>query len=294
MKGVHVSGEKASATINMMVRRISLTLYYNSMLTISKILKVENRHKRSLHVTAHTPALRRYREDTLWSAVLTDVTDQLNRAYMEQFEHPITSANDFKLVYTLSKSSVDDLPEDGTIGQLWQRSIIQKGLLVTEKSKEKRLLELNAIVNYPRPSAFTNLETELRTEPHTTVFKRPRGRPPKRKLTEISDSALEGARKRPSKLFLIVSIYGSNSVLYLGIPLAPSGAGAYQSIVRKTIQERNYTVFKTMCNFVDSGETDWVQGTDKLYISVGVEAFASGKTKRAYKVSHICFDFSAI
>ncbi|KAF4609785.1 hypothetical protein D9613_011931 [Agrocybe pediades] len=138
------------------------------------------------------------------------------------------------------------------------------------------MMDFIAIVNYPQVflEASAHLESAVGTSFDTT-FKRPRGRPPKRKastsLHETSFSSAVGSSSSASKR--------------RALPFAAAGASAYQTAFRRTgPEEKTFIVTKHECRVNANGVFEWddeAADSDKFSVMIQKESFAHGKTKRA-------------
>ncbi|KAJ7086473.1 hypothetical protein B0H15DRAFT_931486, partial [Mycena belliarum] len=153
-----------------------------------------------------TPTLMDWPENASCADVLEALAASLDFHYLKKYDARVTSA-DISLLYANSGTAINDAHMTGTLAWLWRNS---SGITVSQKDRRNCVLDVHAIVQYPRKVAqdfASDDDSDLYSDVYSSSGKR-----------KASGSIL-----RSSKRFA----------------LAPAGAGAYRTSVQ--IDEQQYT-----------------------------------------------------
>ncbi|KAF8179207.1 kinase-like domain-containing protein [Pholiota molesta] len=113
------------------------------------IKNIVHRNSPRTKVTCYDPTIIPVEEGYLWTDIQEDIRIFLDNIYGEHFNHRIYSSKDFSLRYQNSNTALSEFEESAVFAVIWNDTMKNIGLCITEKAAKVRTLELIAIVNYP-------------------------------------------------------------------------------------------------------------------------------------------------
>ncbi|KAJ6470226.1 hypothetical protein C8R47DRAFT_1077727 [Mycena vitilis] len=183
------------------------------------------------------PTLQDWPETTPFYQVRAALGAVLDHHYTTKYAVRVSGA-DFSLKYVASKTGVNDGHTQGTLGDLWASST---GITVKAGDRKNRVLDLEAVVDYPKTEVFASDDEDA----YTGAAKRK------------ASSYPTHASKRPA--------------------LTPAGAAFYQSTVQ--LNEDRYIVSRIDCTFDNVGTIIWTEDSHSFEVSLRKESSASGSMK---------------
>ncbi|KAF8185942.1 kinase-like domain-containing protein [Pholiota molesta] len=222
------------------------------------IKNIVHRNSPRTKVTCYDPTIIPVEEGHLWTDIQEDIRIFLDNIYGENFHHRIYSSKDFSLCYQNSNTALSEYEESAVFGVIWNDTMKNIGLCITEKAAKVRTLELIAIVNYPVIKSMMDDE-------------------------DVEDEFSTKGRKSMKRKALNTGFNPSTSVDGRSKWMAISGPNSYlTNITANFIQEAIYMVMKTECN-ISGPNIRWVRSPE-MQMRLEEKKIGAGKTKEAFKL----------
>ncbi|KJA29094.1 hypothetical protein HYPSUDRAFT_196518 [Hypholoma sublateritium FD-334 SS-4] len=224
------------------------------------IKNVVHRNSPRTKVVCYDPKIIAVEDSTLWLEIKEDIRTLLDNLYTENFGHRVYTLKDFTLRYFASGTSLDDYNSTATFGNIWNETIKNTGLCITDKAVKIRTLEITAFVNYPVISATADQEDS------DEEF--------------AGKSTRKSAKRKAASSTLGTSVNPDN---LRSKRIAVSGPGFYLTNITPTnVTETAYMSYKTEC-IISEKNVRWIR-SEAMQIYVEQEKIGSGKTKEAFKI----------
>ncbi|KAJ7185211.1 hypothetical protein C8R46DRAFT_1185024 [Mycena filopes] len=195
-----------------------------------------------------TPTLQDWAETESFAKVKAGIAATLDYHYLTKYGVRVTT-DDFILKYTASQTALNSMHTQGTLADLWRAST---GVTISLKDRKTRVLDLQAVVEYPRPEAENEGYTSDGSVGDSTY-------------SEVSQSGKRKAAQlssRPLKR------------------LAPGGANLYRSSIQ--LNEEHFVASRIDCVVDERGVVLWKEDTRAFSVSLRKDSSAAGSTKKMY------------
>ncbi|KAJ2923160.1 hypothetical protein H1R20_g13934, partial [Candolleomyces eurysporus] len=256
MPGARVAPSKlkSSNTVSRAVKRLNVK--------ISRITDYDNgKYRSGPQFNAISTA---YAEDTPITEVIEEVRIVTDNAYTKHRQYRV-DLNDFTLLWTASKTTVNPDWLKGTLGDVWRRAHANT-LCVSTTDAKRSVLDLHVVVYYNPTGAEDDGEYESKT--YTKKVEHVTTRKGKRANSVVAadlhaQTALSSTVKKPRVL--------------------PAGKNAYATTLSRS-GGTTYIVKRGTYAADKDNSFIWVEEEEVLKAVVEKNSFASGKMKNSYKM----------
>ncbi|KAF9034341.1 atypical/Alpha protein kinase [Panaeolus papilionaceus] len=206
-----------------------------------------------------------YHEDQPMATILEEIRVMADNAYTRSRGYRVFEQSEFALLWTSSKTVVDNSLLQRDLGFLW-RSVASNSFIIPTADARRKVIDFHVVVHYDPDRDL--VEETSDTDKSNNLYKTRQSK----RANSIASSDLRTQ-----------TITSGSSAIKKPKVLA-AGKGAYKTVIQN-LSGVPYNVVQ--CSFIagpDDASYLWLQDEEPIRVTVEKESFASGSTKHAYKM----------